>query len=47
MVQVKTTFSTIEPNGKAWDIAMPFCPKCDLGDEAVRFVPMGDSTKTM
>ena len=31
---VKSTFFTLEPQGKAWVIPLPLCPQCDLGESA-------------
>jgi hypothetical protein len=38
MMHLETTFFSPGPSGKIWAVPLPVCPKCDLKEDAVRFV---------
>jgi hypothetical protein len=36
LLHFEATFFSAEPDGKAWNISLPACPKCDLTEAPVQ-----------
>ena len=39
MMNLETTFFSPGPSGKIWTVPLPACPRCDLKEDAAKFVP--------